>query len=201
MAEGKKIRFALIGGGEGAFIGAVHRLAAEMDGQAELVAGCFASDGARSKRAGQALYGLPEARCYVDVAALLEGEAALPLDRRTQFIVISTPNHTHFGIASAALEAGFHVVCDKPMVLSSGEAQQLAEQVRGSGLEFAVTYNYTGYPMVNEARELIRRGSLGAIRRVQCSYLQGWLAEPEEASGNKQAEWRTDPSRSGVAVR
>ena len=199
MASRQKLRFALIGGGEGSFIGAVHRLAAELDSEAELVAGCFGSDPERSIRSGQFLYGLPASRCYGDVQALLEGEMVLPEAERIQFVIIATPNHTHFPIARATLEAGFHVVCDKPMVLTVKESRALQESLASSDCLFAVTYNYTGYPMVSEARRLVRSGALGTIRRVQCEYLQGWLATDEEESGNKQAEWRTDPARSGAA--
>ena len=193
------MRFALIGGGEGAFIGAVHRLAAELDSQAELSAGCFSSDAERSVRSGQEIYGLPAARCYGDVHALVKGERALTEDKRIHFAIVATPNHTHYPIARALLEGGFHVVCDKPLTVTAAEAAALASLSRDKSLHFAVTYNYTGYPMVREARALVANGALGEIRRVQCEYFQGWLATPEEADGNKQAQWRTDPARAGVA--
>ena len=193
------LRFALIGGGEGAFIGAVHRLAAELDSQAHLTAGCFSSDPHRSRQAGQTLYGLPESRCYGDVATLVAGEQALPESERVHFAIVATPNHTHFPIARALLESGISVVCDKPITVTSAEARTLAELCRERSVHLAVTYNYSGYPMVREARRLIADGALGTIRRVQCQYLQGWLSQDEERSGNRQAEWRTDPARAGAA--
>ena len=199
MGGHQKLRFALIGGGEGAFIGAVHRLAAELDSQAELSAGCFSSDAERSVRAGEEIYGLPSERCYDDVDALVRGELAQPGNKRIHFAIVATPNHTHFPIAHALLQGGFHVVCDKPLTVTSEEAASLASLSRDRNLQLAVTYNYTGYPMVREARELVASGALGEIRRVQCEYLQGWLATAEETEGNKQAQWRTDPSRAGAA--
>ncbi len=193
------LRFALIGGGEGAFIGAVHRLAAELDGAARITAGCFSSDPQRSRQAGQKLYGLPESRCYGDVSALVAGEQALPAAERVHFAIVATPNHTHFPIVRALLEGGINVVCDKPFTVTSAEARTLADLCRQRSLQLAVTYNYSGYPMVREARRLIADGALGTIRRVQCEYLQGWLSQDEERTGNKQAEWRTDPARAGSA--
>ena len=195
----RKIRMGLIGGGEGAFIGAVHRMAAELDGGIELVCGVFASDPVRSRAAGPALYGLPSARCYGDVAEMLAVEAALHGDARMDFVTIATPNHTHFSMALAALVAGFDVVCDKPATLNVAEARQLVDLVGAGNRLFALTHNYTGYPMVKEARRRIREGALGTLRRVCVEYLQGWLSAPIDAAGQKQASWRTDPARSGVA--
>ena len=192
-----KLRFGLIGGGEGAFIGQVHRIAAELDGLAELVCGTFGSTPERSQRAGPAIYGLPQARCYGTFAAMFAAEQALPAGERMQFVVIATPNHVHCEAALGALDAGFHVVCDKPLCLDLQQALELERAVAASGLEFAVTYNYTGYPMLKEAQALVASGALGALRRVQCEYLQGWLAQPQ--GDNKQADWRTDPARAGLA--
>jgi predicted dehydrogenase len=187
----------MVGGGEGAFIGQVHRMAAELDGMAQLVCGAFASDPERSKRSGINIYHLDAARCYADYAALLAGEAALPADERMQFVVIVTPNHMHFPVAQAALRAGFDVVCDKPVTLTLAEAHELQKLLQDSGRRFALTHNYTGYPMLREARTLVSSGQIGEIRRVSCEYLQGWLAEALD--DNKQADWRTDPARAGVA--
>ncbi len=189
----------LVGGGEGAFIGAVHRMAAELDGRIELVCGAFSSDPAKSRRAGVALYGIDAARSYGDYEQMMHGEAERPAGERMDFVVIATPNHTHFPIAKAALEAGFHVMSDKPVTFDLAEARTLEKLVEDTGLVFGLTHNYTGYPMVKEARHLVQSGAFGEIRRVVVEYLQGWLAEREEATGNKQAEWRTDPARSGLA--
>ena len=194
-----KLKMGLVGGGEGAFIGAVHRMAAELDGRITLACGAFSRDAARSRKAGAALYGLDPERSYGSYEEMMEREAARAAPERMDFVVIATPNHTHFPIAKAALEAGFHVMSDKPATLNLTEAQALAELVNSKGLVFGLTHNYTGYPMVKEARHLVRSGAFGAVRRVVVEYLQGWLAEREEATGNKQAEWRTDPARAGAA--
>ncbi len=186
----------MVGGGEGAFIGPVHRMAAELDGEIELVCGAFASDPERSMRSGRDIYGLARERCYPDYEEMFAVEAARPPQEQMQFVVIATPNHIHYPVAKAALEAGFHVVCDKPVTHRLEEAEHLAELVSRSGLLFVLTHNYTGYPMVKEARNIVRSGALGSIRRVVCEYLQGWLAEDVS---NKQADWRTDPERAGVA--
>ncbi|MEM8766572.1 MAG: Gfo/Idh/MocA family oxidoreductase [Pseudomonadota bacterium] len=198
MAE-RKLRMGMVGGGEGAFIGAVHRMAAELDGEIELVCGAFSSDPERSRRSGEALYKLAPERSYENYQALFAGEAARPADDRMDFVTIVTPNHLHFDVARAALEAGFHVVCDKPLTHRLEDAHVLAEVAIASGRLFCLTHNYTGHPMVREARALVTSGALGAVRRVNCEYLQGWLADAEERSGNKQAEWRTDPDRAGAA--
>jgi predicted dehydrogenase len=189
----------MIGGGEGAFIGAVHRMAAELDGEIELVCGAFSSDPDRSQRSGVSLYRLPADRCYPDYATLFEAEAGLDPSERMDFVTIATPNHVHYQAARAAINAGFHVVCDKPVTHNLAEAESLATLLKGSDRLFCLTHNYTGYPMVREARALVASGALGEIRRADCEYLQGWLAGSEETAGNKQAEWRTDPARSGAA--
>ena len=194
-----KLRMGLVGGGEGAFIGAVHRIAAELDGRIEVACGVFSSDPERSKSAGPALYGLPPERSYGTASEMFQAESGRPASERMDFIVIATPNHTHFPIAKAALEAGFHVMSDKPATFDLAEARQLAALADETGLVFGLTHNYTGYPMVKEARHLVRSGAFGAVRRVVVEYIQGWLAGAEEQAGNKQAEWRTDPARSGAA--
>jgi predicted dehydrogenase len=189
----------MIGGGEGAFIGTVHRMAAELDGEIELVCGAFSSDPERSKRSGQSIYRLPAERCYPDYQTMFRGEAELSPEERMDFVTIATPNHVHFDAARAAIEAGFHVVCDKPVTHTLADAEALQLLLAGSDRLFCLTHNYTGYPMIREARTLIAAGTLGAVRRADCEYLQGWLATAEEETGNKQAEWRTDPARSGAA--
>ena len=194
-----KLQMGLVGGGEGSFIGAVHRMAAELDGRIQLTCGAFSSDPAKSRRAGVDLYGIDAARSYGSYAELMAGEAARSAGDRMDLVVIATPNHTHFPIAKAALDAGFHVMSDKPATFDLAEAKELAQLLHGTGLVFGLTHNYTGYPMVKEARHLVRSGAFGTVRRVVVEYIQGWLAVREEAAGNKQAEWRTDPARSGAA--
>ena len=194
-----RIRMGLVGGGEGAFIGAVHRIAAELDGRIELVCGAFSSNPSRSKRFGQELYDLPPNRSYGTFNEMVTEELRLPAEERMHFVVIATPNHLHFPVAESALQAGFHVVSDKPVTFDLGEARTLRALAAEKDLLFGLTHNYTGYPMVKEARELIKTGALGTIRRVIVEYLQGWLAERLETQGNKQAIWRTDPRFSGSA--
>ena len=194
-----KLRMGLVGGGEGAFIGAVHRMAAELDGRIALACGAFSSDPAKSRRAGVDLYGIDPARSYGSAEEMFASEAARPASERMDFVVVATPNHTHFAIARAALEARFHVMSDKPVTFDLAQAKELAELVAERNLVFGLTHNYTGYPMVKEARHLVRSGAFGDVRRVVAEYIQGWLSEREETTGNKQAEWRTDPSRSGAA--
>ena len=188
----------MIGGGRGAFIGAVHRIAANIDGQIELVAGAFSADPAKSKASGEDLF-LDPARVYGNYEELVKKEAALPADRRIDFVAIVTPNHVHFPAAKAALEGGFHVLSDKPATFDLAEAKALAALVKKTGLLYGLTHNYTGYPLVKEARDLVAAGRLGKIRKVVVEYPQGWLATRVEASGQKQAAWRTDPKRSGAA--
>jgi predicted dehydrogenase len=188
----------MVGGGVGAFIGAVHRMAARLDGECELVCGAFSSTPERSRESGAKLY-LPPERVYGTFEEMIAAEKKLPEGERMDFVSIVTPNHMHFAPAKLALENGFPVVCDKPMTFNLDQAKELAALVEKTGLPFALTHNYTGYPLVKEARELVRSGKLGAIRKIVVEYPQGWLATREEASGNKQAGWRTDPSRSGAA--
>ena len=194
----RKIRYGMIGGGRGAFIGAVHRIAANIDGQIELVAGAFSSDAEKSKASGADFFLAPE-RVYASYAELVAKEAALPADKRIDFVSIVTPNHVHFPAAKAALEGGFHVLSDKPATFDLAEAKELAAIVKKTGLLYGLTHNYTGYPLVKEARHLVASGKLGKIRKVVVEYPQGWLATRIEASGQKQAAWRTDPKRSGAA--
>ncbi|GAB2559141.1 Gfo/Idh/MocA family protein [Spirosoma aerophilum] len=188
----------MVGGGLDAFIGAVHRRAAGFDGEIELVCGCFSASADKSKATGHALY-LPEDRVYSSFQEMIEKEKALPEGERMDFLSIVTPNHMHFPPAKMALENGFHVMCDKPMTLNLAEAKELAAIVEKSGLVFGLTHNYTGYPMVKEARDMVRSGKLGAIRKVVVEYPQGWLSKDEEHNDYKQAIWRTDPARSGAA--
>ena len=195
----RKLRMGMVGGSLDAFIGAVHRRAAVMDNEIELVCGAFSSNPEKSRQTGHALY-LPENRVYGSFEQMIETEKALPDGDRMDFVTIVTPNHMHFPAAKLALENGFHVVCDKPMTLNLAEAKELARIVDETGLLFALTHNYTGYPMVKEARAMVKAGKLGEIRKVIVEYPQGWLATLVEGTGtNKQAEWRTDPTRSGAA--
>lgn len=188
----------MVGGGRGAFIGAIHRHAAGLDGQVELVCGAFHVDPEISVASGKDFY-LPEDRCYRTYHEMFEMENKLPADKRMDFVTIVTPNFVHFEPAKLALENGFHVVCEKPLSFSLDEALQLEALVKKTGLIFAVTHTYTGYPMVKQAREMIKEGVLGKIRKVVVEYPQGWLSTPVEQSGNQQASWRTDPKKSGKA--
>lgn len=188
----------MIGGGRGAFIGAVHRMAAALDGQIELVCGAFSADPKTSKLSGADLFLAPD-RCYGTYEEMIRIEAALPEDVRMDLVSIVTPNHLHYGPAMMALEHGFHVICDKPLCLNINEARMLQEKVNSSGLLFALTHTYTGYPMVKQARQMIAKGELGTIRRIVVEYAQGWLSTAREKEDQKQAKWRMDPDRSGVA--
>ncbi len=194
----RKIRYGMVGGGRGAFIGAVHRIAANMDGQIELVCGAFSSEPEKSRASGEDLF-LHADRCYGDFEEMIRKEAARPVTDRMDFISIVTPNHMHFPPAKMGLENGFHVLSDKPATFSLAEAKELAVVIQKTGLLYGLTHNYTGYPMVKEARDLVKEGKLGAIRKVVVEYPQGWLATRIEGSGQKQASWRTDPKRSGAA--
>ena len=194
----RKLRYAMVGGGQGAFIGAVHRKAMALDGQMELVAGALSSDPERARASGREL-GLREGRNHGRWEDLLDDELRRSKEERIDFVSIVTPNHMHFPVACAFAEAAIHVVCDKPLVHSCAQAAQLVQVVERSGSVFGVTYNYTGYPMVREAREMVSRGVIGEVRKVIVEYNQGWLATHLEASGQKQADWRTDPARSGLA--
>ena len=193
----RKIRMGMVGGGPGSFIGAVHRMAANLDGQIELVCGCFSSSPAKSLETGRSLY-LPEDRIYGTYQEMIEREAALPVGERMDFVSIVTPNHMHFGPAMLALEKGFDVAMDKPMTYTLDEAKQLRDKVKESGRLLLLTHTYTGYPMAKEARERVRRGDLGKIRLIYVEYPQGWLYTDCSAT-NKQAAWRVDPKRSGKA--
>ena len=187
-----------IGGSLDAFIGAVHRRAATFDNEIELVAGCFSQSPDKSKATGHALY-LPDDRVYANFEQMIQAEKERPEDERIDFVSIVTPNHMHFPPAKMALENGFHVICDKPMTLNLQQAKDLAQIVEQSGLVFGLTHNYTGYPMVKEARDMIRNGKLGKLRKVVVEYPQGWLSTAEEHNDYKQAIWRTDPAKSGAA--
>jgi len=193
-----KVRMGMVGGGEGAFIGAVHRMAAAIDGEIELVCGAFSSDPERSARSGAALH-LPPQRVYGDYREMMSAEAALPQEQRMQFVAIVTPNHMHFPAAQAALRAGFHVMSDKPATFDLKEAIALRDIVNETGLLYGLTHTYTGYPLVKEARERVARGDLGAIRKVVVEYPQGWLADRQEDEDNKQAAWRLDPKQAGIS--
>ncbi|MEZ4951885.1 MAG: Gfo/Idh/MocA family oxidoreductase [Saprospiraceae bacterium] len=195
---GRKIRMGMIGGGLGAFIGDVHRMASRLDGKIDLVCGAFSSDPEKSKKSGKAFY-IDPSRVYGNFKEMIEEESKLPREVRMDFVSIVTPNHMHFEPAKLAIEAGFHVVCDKPVTFSLDEAKELKKLVKKHKTIFALTHNYTGYPMVKEARDMIERGKLGKIRRVVVEYPQGWLATRVEESGQKQASWRTDPGKSGKA--
>ena len=193
---GRRIRLGMVGGGQGAFIGAVHRIAARMDDQYELVAGALSSDAARAK-ASAADLGIAEDRAYASYEEMAKAEAARP--DGIEAVAIVTPNNVHAPAAKAFLNAGIHVICDKPMTLTTDEAKELVALVKSTGKIFMLTHNYTGYPMVRQARAMIAAGDLGEIRLVQAEYPQDWLTERAEASGtNKQAEWRTDPARTGA---
>jgi predicted dehydrogenase len=198
MATTRKLRYGMVGGGQNAFIGAVHRLAANLDGQIELVAGAFSSDAKNSALTGEQLFLNPK-RVYATYEAMAKAEAALPADERIDFVSIVTPNFLHAPVATTFLKAGFHVVCDKPMTLTVKEARALRDTVRKSGKVFALTHNYTGYPMVKEARELVRTGQLGKILKVVAEYPQGWLLDKIEETGQKQAAWRADPKKAGAS--
>ncbi len=192
----RRLRYAMVGGGRDAFIGAVHRNAMALDGQYELVAGALSSTPEKSRASGRDL-GLAGDRNHGTWQDLLGDELRRPADERIDVVAVVTPNHVHYEVARAFVDAGFHVVCDKPLVHTGAQADDLAQRVAAQGTLFAVTYNYTGYPMVREARELVRTGAIGAVRKVVVEYHQGWLAGALESSDNKQSTWRTDPARGG----
>jgi predicted dehydrogenase len=193
-----KLRMGMVGGGVGAFIGEVHRMAARLDNRIDLVCGAFSSNAARSKQSGKDL-GLDANRVYGSYEEMFKAEAGLPEDQRMQFVSIVTPNATHFPVAKAALEAGFHVMSDKPATFDLKEARALKRLVEKTGLQYGLTHNYTGYPLVKEARDMVKKGKLGDIKKVVVEYPQGWLATNLEQSGQKQAGWRTDPSQAGIS--
>lgn len=197
-ALNRKLRMALVGGGQGAFIGRVHATAAILDNRAELIAGALSSNPEKAKASAPA-YDIKPDRAYGSIQELVEKESKLPADKRIDFVTVATPNHTHFPIAKAALEGGFNVICDKPMTFDLAQAEQLADIVTKSGAVFAVSHNYTGYPLVRMARQMILNGELGEIQAVRSCYIQGWLRTRLEASDQKQAAWRTDPGKSGAA--
>lgn len=189
----RKLRVGIVGGGQGSFIGGVHHIAVELDGQAEVVAGAMSADPQRAEASARAWY-LP--RFYTSFQEMAEAEARRP--DGIDFVMVTVPNHLHYPVARAFLEQGIHVVCDKPMTFNLEEARELVTLVEQKKLIFALTHNYTGYPAVRHARHLVRTGALGKVRKVLVEYLQDWLMEPVEQSGNKQAAWRTDPGRSGI---
>ncbi len=194
----RKLRMALVGGGQGSFIGRVHSIAACLDNRAIVTAGALSSNAERAK-ASAPDYGIEDSRAYTSYQELLETESKLPAEKRVDFVSIATPNHVHFEVAKAAIEAGFNVVCDKPMTFDLAQAEQLLESVQNSDVVFALSHNYTGYPLIRQAREMILSGELGEINAIRSQYIQGWLRTSLEAEDQKQAAWRTDPSKSGVA--
>jgi predicted dehydrogenase len=194
----RKIRMGMVGGGKNAFIGGVHRMAATLDNQIELVCGAFSSNLKVAEESGRELF-LPPERVYGSYKEMFVREKALPQGERMDFVAVVTPNHLHYPVAKMALEAGFHVMCDKPMTFDLVEAKKLAALVKKTRLLFGLTYNYTGYPLVKEARLRIANGSLGRVRKVVVEYLQGWLSTKLESVGHKQAAWRTDPQQSGAS--
>lgn len=194
----RKLKMGMVGGGRDAFIGAVHRMAAWLDGKIDLVAGAFSSNAEKSRLSGSDL-SLDPKRIYASYQAMAEEEGKLPVGERIDFVSIVTPNHVHFPVAKTFLESGFNVVCDKPMTFNLDEAIALRDLVSKTSKVFALTHNYTGYPMVKEAREMVRRGDLGKILKVVAEYPQGWLLEPVETEGNKGAAWRTNPALAGAS--
>lgn len=198
MALGRRLRMGMVGGGPGAFIGEVHRKAVRMDGQIELVAGAFDIDPDKSIQMGKQLY-LDPKRVYRTYKEMIAGELKLPKEERIDFVSITTPNNWHFPIARDFLKAGFHVMCEKPMTIDVKEAKQLQKLVKKTGLVFGLMHNYTGYPMVKLARDMVKAGELGTIRKIVVQYPQGWLATALEKTGHMQAAWRTDPKQSGAS--
>ncbi|MCF1714692.1 Gfo/Idh/MocA family oxidoreductase [Flavihumibacter sp. RY-1] len=198
MTIARKLRMGMVGGSLDAFIGAVHRMAAWLDGEIELVCGAFSSSADKSKQTGAALR-LPPIRTYASYEEMILTEKTLPEDQRMDFVSIVTPNHMHFGPAKLAMENGFHVVLDKPVTFSLAEALELKQVIEKTGALFCLTHTYTGYPMIKEAKQLLATGKIGKIRKVYVEYPQGWLTEFREGSNYKQAAWRTDPKRSGIS--
>ena len=194
----RKIRMGMVGGGHGSFIGAVHRMAANLDGKIELVCGAFSSDPEKSKVSGKELF-LPLERIYSNYEEMILKEKTLPLGERMDFLAIVTPNHLHYEPAKLALKNGFHVICDKPVTFNLEEAEDLGKIVSETGLLFALTHTYTGYPMVKEAKHIVDIGELGKLRKVVVAYPQGWLSQPIESENQKQALWRTDPDKAGIS--
>lgn len=194
----RKLRAAMIGGGRDAFIGAIHRIAINMDGQVDIVAGALSVNPEIAMASGHDLF-FDEERIYTDYRTMLEKEAALPKDKRIDFVSIVTPNFVHFDPAMMALEKGFHVALEKPMTFTLDEAKKLKQKVEQSGMILLLTHTYTGYPMVKQAKQMVKSGMFGKIKKVYVEYPQGWLSTFLEGSNNKQAAWRTDPKRSGIA--
>lgn len=194
----RKLRYGMVGGGPGAFIGEVHRMAARLDGKTELIAGSFSSDPQKSEQMGRKL-NLDKNRVYASYEQMASQELQLPENERIDFVSVVTPNHLHFEVCKTFIEAGIHVICDKPMTNSLEDAEELCRLVDEHNVIFALTHNYTGYPMVKEARQMVQNGKLGKLRKIVVEYPQGWLSEPIEKEGNKQAAWRTDPDRAGVS--
>jgi len=194
----RKLRMGLVGGGQGSFIGRVHSIAACLDNRAVLVAGALSSDAERSKASAPS-YDIAPSRAYGSFEAMLDAESKLPTGERIDFISVTTPNHTHYEIAKAAVQAGFNVICDKPMTFDLAQAEDLLKTVEESDVIFAVSHNYTGYPLVRMAREMILAGELGEIQAIRAQYVQGWLRTKLEEENQKQASWRTDPGKSGAA--
>lgn len=194
----RRLRYAMVGGGRDAFIGGVHRKAAALDGQIEFVAGALSSQPDKARASGHDLF-LADDRNHGSWQDLLADELKRPPEQRIDFVSIVTPNHVHYPVAQAFVDAGFHVVCDKPLVHTSVQAQALVDAVARQGTVFGVTYNYTGYPLVRQMRHMVQSGTIGTVRKVVVEYHQGWLATAVEASGSKQAAWRVDPALSGAA--
>ncbi|QDS91932.1 Glucose--fructose oxidoreductase precursor [Roseimaritima multifibrata] len=194
----RKLRMGLVGGGPGSFIGRVHSIGACLDNRAEVVAGALSSNPERAKQ-GAADYNIDPDRAYGSYEEMFEAESKLPDDTRIDFVSVTTPNHTHFDIAKEAVEAGFNVICDKPMTFDLAQAEALQAAVEASDVVFAVSHNYTGYPLIRQARAMIQNGDLGEIQAIRVQYIQGWLRDKIEAEDQKQAAWRTDPTKSGAA--
>jgi predicted dehydrogenase len=194
----RKLRMGLVGGGQGAFIGKVHSIAAQLDNRAVLVAGALSSDPAKAK-ASAPDYDIPAERAYGSFKEMAEKEAKLPAEQRIDFVTVATPNHTHYDIAKAFAEAGINVMCDKPLTFNLEQAEELAKIAHKTGVVFGVTHNYTGYPLVRQARQMVHSGELGEINAIRAFYIQGWLRTRLESGGQKQASWRTDPKQSGAA--
>ncbi|WP_276348207.1 Gfo/Idh/MocA family oxidoreductase [Daejeonella sp. JGW-45] len=192
----RKLRMGMVGGGKDAFIGAIHRIAANMDGLAELSAGALSIDPDIARESGKMLF-LPEDRTYVSFEEMIEKESKLPADKKIDFVTIVTPNFAHFAPAMAALDKGFHVVIEKPITFTLEEAKQLRQKVKETGLILLLTHTYAGYPMVKQAKQMVKNGALGRIRKIYVEYPQGWLSRLSEREGNKGAAWRTDPKKSG----
>ena len=194
----RKLRMGMVGGGKDAFIGSIHRLAANMDGLIEIVSGALSINPEIAKDSGQSLF-FEESRIYLTFEEMLEKESKLPADKRIDFVTVVTPNFAHFAPAMMALDKGFHVVIEKPITFTLDEAKQLKKKVEETGLVLLLTHTYAGYPMVKQAKAMVKDGSLGKIRKVWVEYPQGWLSKLSEREGNAQAAWRTDPKRSGKA--